>query len=81
MHYGHVPSPADEKLELTFGSVAGTYHRKEPKELRMAKSPPRFPSNRPQSQDADVSEYLLLLALVALIVGVVFLHVAHVRFP
>jgi hypothetical protein len=47
----------------------------------MAKSPPSFPSNRPKSQDADLGEYLLLLALVALIVGVVFLHVAHIRFP
>ena len=47
----------------------------------MAKSPPSFPSNRPKSQDADLGEYLLLLALVALIVGVVVLHFAHFRFP
>lgn len=37
--------------------------------------------SRPRSRDADLGEYLLLLALVALIVGVVVLHFAHLRFP
>jgi hypothetical protein len=37
--------------------------------------------SRPRSQDADLSEYVLLLVLIALIVGVVVVHVAHVRFP
>ena len=47
----------------------------------MAKSRPNSPSNLAKPERADLSEYLLLLALVALIIGVVVLHIAHIGLP
>jgi hypothetical protein len=37
--------------------------------------------SRPRSQNTDPGEYVLLLVLIALIVGVVVFHVAHVGPP
>jgi hypothetical protein len=47
----------------------------------MAKSRQSSSSNLAKPERADLSEYLLLLALVALIIGVVVLHIAHVQLP
>ncbi|HTP43506.1 MAG TPA: hypothetical protein VMJ13_03030 [Candidatus Acidoferrum sp.] len=47
----------------------------------MAKLPPRSPSNLTKSDRTDLGEYLLLAALIALIIGAVLLHVAHIRLP
>jgi len=47
----------------------------------MPKSSPRSPSNLSKREGADHSEYLLLVALIVLIIGVVVLHLANVRFP
>ncbi|MGB9241944.1 MAG: hypothetical protein WCC03_01220 [Candidatus Acidiferrales bacterium] len=47
----------------------------------MAKSRPKSSSNLAKPERTDLSEYLLLLALVALIIGVVVVHIAHVQLP
>jgi len=47
----------------------------------MPKSRPRTSSDLSKREGADHSEYFLLVALIVLIIGVVVLHLAHVRFP
>jgi hypothetical protein len=42
---------------------------------------PRWPSNVAKSTGVDLGEYLLLVALVVLIIGVILLHVAHIQLP
>jgi hypothetical protein len=73
--------PAQE-LALTLDSVVGTSPPQRAEEKAcMSKSRSRSASNLAKTQGADLGEYVLLAALIALIIGVVVVHVAHVQLP
>jgi uncharacterized protein (UPF0333 family) len=42
---------------------------------------PRLSTNIKRSEDNDVTEYLLLAALIVLVLGVVIIHVMHRTVP
>lgn len=47
----------------------------------MRKPRRRLSTNLAKSEGTDIGEYLLLALLVVLILGVIIIHVAHLRIP